>query len=122
MSRMRAYRPETVAVMERFFKALDTIIENRMIRGVQTYCNDYGIDKRHLYAQRKDLYIGFFEIYWILPMIQKFGVSPEWLLFGKGDMFRKKRKKSDAEDKDNEKGEHDRFPFSSLSPIPPYLI
>ena len=94
MSRRRAYRPETVAVMERFFKALDTIIENRMIRGVQTYCNDYGIDKRHLYAQRKDLYIGFFEIYWILPMIQKFGVSPEWLLFGKGDMFRKKRKKS----------------------------
>lgn len=104
MSRRRAYRPETVAVMERFFKALDTIIENKMIRGVQTYCNDYGIDKRHLYAQRKDLYIGFFEIYWILPMIQKFGVSPEWLLFGKGDMFRKKRKKSDAEDKDNEKG------------------
>lgn len=95
MSRKRAYRPETVAVMERFFQALDAIIEAKMIRGVQTYCNEFGINKRHLYVQRKDLFKGFFEIYWIMPMIKKFGVSSDWLLFGKGDMFKKKRKKTD---------------------------
>lgn len=93
MSRRRAYRDETIAVMERFFKALDAIIEIKAIRGIQTYCNDFEIDKRHLYAQKKDLNKGFFEVYWLLPMIQKFGVSPEWLLLGKGNMFKRKVKR-----------------------------
>lgn len=92
MSRRRVYREETIAVMERFFKALEAVIETGAIRGVQTYCNDFDIDKRHLYAQKKDLNKGFFEVYWILPMIQKFGVSSDWLLFGKGNMFKKTRK------------------------------
>lgn len=92
MSRRRVYRDETIAVMERFFKALDAVIELKVIRGIQTYCNEFGIDKRHLYAQKKDLNKGFFEVYWILPMIQKFGVSSDWLLFGKGSMFKKTRK------------------------------
>lgn len=103
MSRKRAYRPETVAVMERFFQALDAIIEAKMIRGVQTYCNEFGINKRHLYVQRKDLFKGFFEIYWIMPMIQKFGVSPDWLLFGKGDMFKRSGKRR-ITIRNNEKG------------------
>ncbi len=89
MSRRRVYRDETMAGMERFFKALEAIIDVKAIRGVQTYCNDFGIDKRHLYAQKKDLNKGFFEVYWILPMIKKFGVSSDWLLFGEGDMFLK---------------------------------
>ena len=63
MSRRRVYRDETMAVMERFFKALEAIIDVKAIRGVQTYCNDFGIDKRHLYAQKKDLNKGFFEVY-----------------------------------------------------------
>lgn len=89
MSRRRVYRDETIGVMERFFKALEAIIDTKAIRGVQTYCNDFGIDKRHLYAQKKDLNKGFFEVYWILPMIKKFGISSDWLLFGEGEMFAK---------------------------------
>lgn len=89
MSRRRVYRDETIGVMERFFKALEVIIDTKAIRGVQTYCNDFGIDKRHLYAQKKDLNKGFFEVYWILPMIKKFGISSDWLLFGEGEMFAK---------------------------------
>lgn len=104
MSRTRAYRPETISVMVRFFEALDALIASKKIRGIQTYCNDFEIDKRHLYAQKKDLNKGFFEVYWIMPMIQKFGVSSDWLLFGKGDMFKKKRKtQSDAQE--DKKGE-----------------
>lgn len=89
MSRRRVYRDETIAVMERFFKALEAVIEAKAIRGVQTYCKEFGIDKRHLYAQKKDLNKGFFEVFWILPMIKKFGVSSDWLLFGEGEMFAK---------------------------------
>lgn len=87
MSRTRAYHQDTIAVIGRFFEALDSIIARKDIRGVQTYCRLYGIDKRHLYAQRNDLNRGFFEIAWILPLIEKHGVSPSWLLFGAGPMF-----------------------------------
>lgn len=91
MSRRRVYRDETIAVMERFFKALDAVIDAKIIRGIHTYCNDFGVDRRHLYAQRKDLGKGFFEIYWILPLIQHYGISSNWLLFGKGEMFKRRK-------------------------------
>ena len=91
MSRRRVYREETLAVMERFFKALYVLVETKAIRGISPYCEEYGIDSRHLYAQKNDFNKGFFEIQWILPLIQNYGVSSDWLLFGKGEMFKRKR-------------------------------
>ena len=105
MSRTRVYRQETISVMERFFEALDLLVASKRIRGIQTYCKEFGIDKRHLYAQKKDLNKGFFEVYWILPMIQSLGVSSEWLLFGKGSMFKKNRKNADVITEQLQKGE-----------------
>ena len=58
------------------------------IRGIQTYCNLYEIDKRNFYAQKKDLDRGYFEVQWILPLMKDFKVSSDWLLFGKGKMFK----------------------------------
>lgn len=93
MSRRRAYKEETLAVMQRFFQTIDVLIEQDVIRGVQTYCRLYEIDKRHFYAQREDLGKGFFEVSWILPMISEYGISSKWLLFGKGQMFQPKKLK-----------------------------
>lgn len=93
MSRRRAYKEETLAVMQRFFQTIDVLIEQNEIRGIQTYCRLYEIDKRHFYAQREDLGKGFFEVSWILPMISEYGVSANWLLFGKGQMFKPTRTK-----------------------------
>lgn len=87
MSRKRNYKEETIAVIERFFEALDKIIALNHIAGIQTYCNEYDIDKRNLYTQRNDLNRGYFEVFWILPLIKDFNVSTEWMLFGEGKMF-----------------------------------
>jgi len=81
----------TIDVVRRFYEVIDQLISSGTIRGVNTYCAEYGIDRRHFYHQKDDFNKGYFEVYWILPLIRDFRVSSDWILFGKGEMFRKKR-------------------------------
>lgn len=90
MSRRRVYNQKTLDVIDRFFIAFDTLLEEKTLRGFQTYCRLYGIDKRHLYAQKMDHGRGYFEVYWLMPMITEYGISSDWLLFGKGQMRKAK--------------------------------
>ncbi len=79
---------ETKKVIERFFEALDALIVKKEIRGVNTYCRLYEIDRRNLMAQRKDLNRGWFKVSWLVPMVREYKVSAEWLLTGFGKMFK----------------------------------
>lgn len=87
MSRRRAYSEQTLAIMQRYYKAFDAAKENKLIKSVSSFCAENKIDKRHFYAQRADLGKGYFEVSWLLPLIEKCGVSSLWLLTGKGIMF-----------------------------------
>jgi hypothetical protein len=89
MSRSRVYKEESLAVMARFFQTVDVLVASGAIRGLQTYCRLCDIDKRHFYAQRKNNGRGYFEVAWLLPLFRDFNVSTDWLLFGRGLMFRK---------------------------------
>lgn len=73
--------------MERFYSSLDAIIAMGKIRGVNTYCTLYEIDRRNFLAQRKDLDRGWFQLSWLYPMVKEYGVSAKWLLTGVGNMF-----------------------------------
>lgn len=77
----------TKQVISRFYEALDAIIAQKKIRGVNTYCRLYEIDRRNLLAQRKDLERGWFQVSWLVPMVREYGVSSSWLLTGFGSMF-----------------------------------
>ncbi len=79
--------PNSMKIIERFFEALTAIIEIGKIRGIATYCRLYDIDRRNLYAQRKDLSRGWFQVSWLQPLVEKYGVNAEWLLTGRGRMF-----------------------------------
>lgn len=87
MSRRRVYSQTTLAIMERYFAALERCRQLRLIRNVAVFCDANGIDKRHLYAQKKDLGRGLFEVGWLVPLIRDFHVSTYWLLTGQGEMF-----------------------------------
>lgn len=54
--------PVSKQIMERFYCALDAIIAMKKIRGVNTYCRLYGIDRRNLIANRKNLDRGWFQV------------------------------------------------------------
>ena len=77
----------TKQIISRFYEALDAIIAQKKIRGVNTYCRLYEIDRRNLLAQRKDLERGWFQVSWLVPMVREYGVSSSWLLTGFGSMF-----------------------------------
>ena len=79
--------PVSKQIISRFYEALDAIIAQKKIRGVNTYCRLYEIDRRNLIAQRKDLERGWFQVSWLVPMVREDGVSPSWLLTGVGSMF-----------------------------------
>lgn len=74
-------------VVSRFFTALDTLKERKDIKGIQTFCNAYGIDKRNLYTQRKKPQIQILHFDWLVPLVTEYGVSSLWLLTGLGKMF-----------------------------------
>lgn len=87
MSKTRNYNADTLAVMERFFTAMDACKQAKLIKTLTAYCDAHGIDKPHFYTQRKDRSRGFFEIGWAVPLIRDCGVSSRWLLTGVGSMF-----------------------------------
>ena len=78
-------------IMARFYQCLDELIATNTIRGVNTYCRLYDIDRRNFLAQRKDLNRGWFQVSWLQPMVREFGVSARWLLTGYGKMFDRER-------------------------------
>lgn len=60
----------------------------RLPGGISGFCETYGIDKRHLYAQKADYGRGYFEVGWLVPLVKYFKVSANWLLTGNGKMYK----------------------------------
>lgn len=87
MPAKREYTNETKAIMLRFYEAIDMLIAQKRIRGINTYCVLAGIDRRHFYEQKKNLDRGYFQMSWMLPLITKFNVSTDWLFINKNGMF-----------------------------------
>lgn len=74
-------------IKERFYKAIVALIERKALKGRQTYCRLYDIDKRNFYAQEKDLQDAKLKLYWLVPLVTVYGISAHWLLTGAGRMF-----------------------------------
>ena len=89
MSKRRNYTQDTLECQRRFFDTLLQLHEAKKIPGGLTgFCETYGIDKRHLYAQKADNGRGYFETGWLVPLIKYFHVNPTWLLLGTGKQYK----------------------------------
>ena len=74
-------------IKERFYIAINALIKSKALRGRQTYCRLYDIDKRNFYAQEKDLHEAKLKLYWLVPLVTVYGISAHWLLTGQGRMY-----------------------------------
>ncbi len=75
------------AIKERFFEAIRMLLASKALRGRQTYCRLYDINKRHFYAQEKDVNKAVLKPYWLVPLVEHYNINAVWLLTGKGGMF-----------------------------------
>lgn len=80
--------PESVEIIMRFFKVLETLKEHKIIRGTKTFTDKYGIDRRNMLAMRNAPHErDQMQMAWLSYLIVDWYVDAKWLMTGKGEMF-----------------------------------
>ena len=79
---------EGIDITDRFFKALDVLKERKEIRGLQTFTREYEINRWNLNTVKKNPSSSVLKPEWIAYLVRDFGVSSDWVLLGKGNMFK----------------------------------
>lgn len=95
----KSINPRAIAIQERFFQALDILIESKQLPGLKTFCTDNNLNRTKYSRIRntknmpiEDMPYKMIDIDALAALCSDFGVSPEWLLLGTGDMLLKKDK------------------------------
>lgn len=76
-------------IIQRFFEALYRLKDEGVIRGKQTFTNEFGINRWNLNTLEKDPSRDIFQPAWLAYLVKKYRVSPRWLLTGEGDFYTK---------------------------------
>ena len=79
----------TIEIVERFFQALDRLKTDKVIGGLKTYTERYGLNRWNVSSLRKDPAecYGRFRPSWLQHLVRDYKVSPFWLLLGEGDFY-----------------------------------
>lgn len=76
-------------ITKRFFEAMDALKESGHIRGIQTFTTTYDINRWNLYTVKNNPERSVLKPEWIYLLVKDFGVSADWIITGRGEMFRK---------------------------------
>ena len=79
---------EGIDVTNRFFEAIDMLKAQKRIRGLQTFTNLYGINRWNIITVKQNPERSVLKPEWIVYIVRDYGVSADWILLGRGDMFR----------------------------------
>jgi hypothetical protein len=90
--------PQAIEIQKRFFEALDLLISTRQTGGLQTFCKNHDLNRvkysnirtelRKPASEAKPTNYKVIDLDALAYLCKDFGVSPEWLLLGKGKMFK----------------------------------
>lgn len=92
----KTIRPKAGEIQQRFFQAIDLLISSDKIKSLQAFCTDYGLHRpkySNLRTRTNDptkpgTGYKFIDIDALAYLAKDFGISSDWLLLGKGGMFR----------------------------------
>lgn len=77
---------EHIAITGRFFDALAWLKESRQIRGVKTFTDRYGINRRSLRRIQDSPDKYSLKAGWLTYLVRDYGINAAWLLTGEGQM------------------------------------
>ncbi len=92
----KTIRPVARGIQRRFFEALDMLIAEKRISGLQPFCKDYDLHRAKYSNIRTAMKnpdkpgTGYklIDVDALAYLVADYGISAEWLLMGKGRMFR----------------------------------
>lgn len=91
----KTVRPAAGAIQKRFFEALNMLISQGKIKGLQTFCKDYELHKPKYSRLRTSIQdpdresaYKFIDIDAPAYLVKDYGISADWLLTGRGGMFK----------------------------------
>lgn len=58
------------------------------MRGLQTFTNKYGLNRWNINTVKWNPEKSVLKPEWIVYLVRDYGISSEWILLGKGDMFK----------------------------------
>jgi hypothetical protein len=93
----KTVRPRAKDVQERFFQAVDMLIGSGKVKSLNAFCNEYGLHRPKYSNLRTATYNSekpgtgykFIDVDALSYLVTDFKVSADWLLSGRGGMFRK---------------------------------
>lgn len=94
--------PQLTAIQKRFFDALDILISTGQVNGLKGFCEESGTNRCKYSKIRSSLNnpesasandtqtsnYRFIDIEAVAYLCENFRVNPEWLLLGRGKMFK----------------------------------
>lgn len=78
---------EHALITGRFFEALTWLKESRQIRGIKTFTDRYGINRRSLRRVQESPETNSLKVAWLTYLVRDFGINADWLLTGEGRMY-----------------------------------
>ena len=84
---MRRFSEREREITDRFFLALDTVIASGRIRGLQTFTRMHGLNQGNVSTLKNHRERCGLKPEMLSYLAEDFGVSCEWLLTGRGEMF-----------------------------------
>lgn len=84
--------PDSQEIVKRFFQALYYLKSEGRIRGKQTFTNDFKINRWNMNTLEKDMTRDIFQPAWLTYLVEKYNISAEWLLTGRGEIMARSHK------------------------------
>lgn len=79
--------PDSQQIIRRFFDALYQLKTDKIIRGKQTFTREHDIDRWNMNKLEQDPSRQIFQPAWLTYLVNDYGISAQWLLTGRGNMY-----------------------------------